>query len=198
MHLDIFKSKQFNRGLIALVLHFSAFLGVTLLIPLWVQGLGGGTSLDSGMVLLPAMVVALIVNPLSGVLHDRFGLRPVVIGMSAFLVVGAVLEVVATEATPFESMAVYQAIRQVGIAGLIGPLQTWALVDLKGPLISDGSSTCILFRQVGSSIGAAIMVFLVSFMATLSVPVALPYQAAFGFSGLLVLVEVVFLLRFVR
>lgn len=88
MHLEIFQSKQFNRGLIALVLHFSAFLGVALLIPLWVQNLCGGTSLDAGMVLLPAMVVALIVNPLAGILHDRFGLRPVVIAMSLFLLAG--------------------------------------------------------------------------------------------------------------
>ncbi len=198
MHLQIFESKQFNRGLIALVLHFSAFLGVTLLIPLWVQNLRGGTSLDAGMVLLPAMVIALIINPLSGVLHDRFGLRPVVIAMGLFLLVGAVLEVTATETTPFEVMAVYQGVRQVGIGGLIGPLQTWALVDLKGPLISDGSSTCILFRQVGSSIGAAIMVFLVSFGLTLALPPAVPYQAAFAFSGLLVLVECAFLLRYVR
>lgn len=198
MDLRMFESAQFNRGLLVMVLHFSAFMGLTMIIPLWVQNLCGGTSMDSGMVLLPAMIVALLMNPIAGILLDRFGIRPVVLGLSGFLIVGAFLEVTVTESTPFWQLALYQAIRQFGIAGLIGPLQTWTLKGLEGPLISDGSSTCILFRQVGASAGAAVMVLLVSVVAAAGLGAAFSYQAAFAFSAALVVVEVVLALRFIR
>ncbi len=198
MHLEIFQSKRFDRGLIVMILHFSAFMGITMIIPLWVQNLCGGTSMDSGMVLLPAMVVALVMNPVAGIFMDHVGIRPVVLVLSVFIFVGAFLEVTASELTPLWVMALYQAIRQFGIAGMIGPLQAWTLGGLEGALISDGSSACIQFRQIGSSIGAAIMVLLIQTISAAGLSTAFPYQVAFAFSAALVAIEVVLIVKFVK
>ena len=198
MHLQIFETPQFNRGLVVMILHFSAFMGITMIIPLWVQNLCGGSSLDSGMVLLPATVVALIMNPVAGIFMDRVGIRPVMLVLSAFILTGALLEVTATEATPLWAMALYQAIRQFGIAGMIGPLQAWTLGRLEGPLISDGSSACIQFRQVGSSIGAAVMVLLIQVVAAAGFSTAVSYLAAFGFSAALGVAEVVLIVKYIK
>ena len=77
------------------------------------------------MVLLPAMVVALFMNPVAGIFMDHVGIRPVMLVLSAFILVGALLEITASESTPLWAMALYQAVRQFGIAGMIGPLQAW-------------------------------------------------------------------------
>lgn len=52
--LGVFRSARFNAGFAAQNLLFASFMGVTLVVPLYVEGLCGGTALQAGMVLLPA------------------------------------------------------------------------------------------------------------------------------------------------
>lgn len=188
MHLSIFKNRQYVSGLVCLILLMGSFMGVTLVIPLFVQDLWGGTSLDAGLVILPSTVVALVMNPLSGILTDKLGARIVVLVDGAFLVAGSVLAIVPTQTTPLWVIALFQAVRSVGVSGLIGPLQSWSLARMEGSLVPDGSSASVLLRQVGASVGTAVMVLLIQ--ATVAAPVAsalpaLPYQLAFAFSALL-------------
>ena len=75
--MGIFKSKTYTAGFIAQGLLCASFMGITLLVPLYIEGLRGGTPLEAGMVLLPGTVAALIVNPLAGYLTDKIGARPV-------------------------------------------------------------------------------------------------------------------------
>ena len=186
IHLEIFKSSTYVRGLVVLTLLFGSFLGVTLTIPLTIQDLQGGSSLDAGVVLLPATVVALIVNPLSGILADRFGTRPVCIVFAMFLAVGSVLWVFVDEHTPMPAMMAFQSIRGIGVSGLVGPLQAWSLSKLDARIIPDGSSMSVLMRQAAASLGTALCVFaLAAFIDLASVTgmAALPYQISFGISA---------------
>ena len=74
--MDIFSSRQYRAGFIAQNLLNASFMGVTLIVPLYVEGLCGGTALEAGVVLLPGTVAALVLNPLAGVLTDKVGCVP--------------------------------------------------------------------------------------------------------------------------
>lgn len=89
INMDIFKSGQYTVGFAVLCLLHASFMGVTLVIPLYVEGPCGGTALDAGIVLLPGTLAALFLNPLAGVLTDRFGIRPVTLASGALLAVGS-------------------------------------------------------------------------------------------------------------
>ena len=65
--LGVFRSARFNAGFAVQNLLFASFMGVTLVVPLYVEGLCGGTALQAGMVLLPGTVAALVLNPLGDV-----------------------------------------------------------------------------------------------------------------------------------
>ena len=168
MDLRIFEDSQFVAGALALALLFGSFMGITLIIPLYVQGACGGTSLDAGMVLLPATLFALVVNPVSGILTDKFGIKPVVRAFALLLAIGSVLWVFVDEITPLLTMMVYQSLRGIGVSGLIGPLQTWSLAKLPGPIVPDGSSMTILIRQASASLGTSAMVFAIASSAALA------------------------------
>ena len=186
IHLEIFQSSVYVHGLITIAFLFGSFMGVTLTIPLFVQDLQGGTSLDAGMVLLPATVVALIVNPLSGILADRFGTRPITIIFGSFLAVGSVLWIFVDETTPMWVLMLYQTIRSIGPSGLIGPLQTWSLSKLDMRIVPDGSSMSVLVRQAAASFGTAVCVFALAGLTGLATDfgmIALPYQISFGISA---------------
>ena len=63
IHLEIFESWQFRVGLLSMCVLFASYLGPTLVIPLYVVDLLGGTPFDAGMVMFPSTFTAIIVNP---------------------------------------------------------------------------------------------------------------------------------------
>ena len=189
MDLRIFQSRTFNSGLLASVFLFACYMGVTLVIPLYVQDVLGGTSLDSGLVALPSTFTALIVNPVSGILADKTSPRLAALIFGSFLVAGSIASVFIGEDTPLWLLTTYQTTRAIGVSGLIGPLLTYALSGLSGPLVPHGSTASVIMRQVAATFSTAIMVFFVAALLPLAssgtLPPAAPYQVAFGFSAIM-------------
>ena len=197
--LGVFRSARFNTGFAAQNLLFASFMGVTLVVPLYVEGLCGGTALQAGMVLLPGTVAALVLNPLGGVLTDRLGARRVCLVGGLMLSAGAVPMCFLDAASPLWQAVVFQGVRACGVSLLIGPLTQWSLADLPRPLVPHGSSLSIAVRQACASFGTSAMVLAISAGQGIasrggladglrSAPdalAALPYHLAFGFSAVL-------------
>lgn len=153
------------------------------------------------MVLLPGTVSALFLNPLAGVLTDKLGVRPVALVAGAFLAAGAVLMSFLNADTPLYVVMLCQAVRAVGVSGLVGPLTSWSLAQLPRPIVADGSSFCISARQACASLGTSVMVFLITVVGASSMGLANPalaYQLAFGFSGLMAVATLGFIVAKVR
>ena len=197
--LGVFRSTRFNAGFAAQNLLFASFMGVTLVVPLYVEGLCGGTALQAGMVLLPGTVAALVLNPLGGVLTDRIGARRVCLVGGLMLSAGAVPMCFLDAASPLWRAVVFQGVRACGVSLLIGPLTQWSLADLPRPLVPHGSSLSIAVRQACAGFGTSAMVLAISVGQGIasrggladglrSAPdalAALPYHLAFGFSAAL-------------
>ena len=199
--MDIFSSRQYRAGFIAQNLLNASFMGVTLIVPLYVEGLCGGTALEAGVVLLPGTVAALVLNPLAGVLTDKVGVRPVALVSGAFLATGAVLMSFLDADTPLLVTTLFQAVRAMGVSGLVGPLTSWSLARLPGPVVADGSSFCIAVRQACASLGTSAMVLAIAAVGASSAGAADPalaYQAAFGFSAVMALATLAFIAVKVR
>ena len=202
MDMAIFKSRTFVDALLASVFLFASYMGVTLIIPLFVQDLQGGTSLDTGLVTLPTVFTAVLVNPLSGILADKTSPRLAALIFGTFLVTGSVLSMTVDEGTPLWLLSVYQTLRAIGVSGLIGPLTTFSLSKLERPLVPHGSSTTVIARQVAATFGTAIMVFCVAALAPLAltgdIAAAIPYQAAFAFSALMAILSMLLIVTRVK
>ena len=194
IHLEIFDSKVFRIGLISMCVLFASYLGPTLVIPLYVVDLLGGAPLDAGMVAFPSTFTAIAINPLAGMLADKFGVRKVVLVTGALLVVGSIGCACVDETTSLAQLTFFQTVRAAGVSGLIGPILAYALSDLEPGIVPDGSASVALLRQAAGSFGTAVMVFLATaFLPSLPeglasgllVNPALPYQVSLGFSALL-------------
>ena len=186
--MQIFKNRQFVIGFIGQCLLNASFMGITLIIPLYVEELCGGTALQAGLVLLPATVAALVFNPLGGILTDRIGVRPVVLIAGACLSVGSVAMVLIDRNTPLWMVMLFQGIRAVGVSFMIGPITSWSLNDLPRTLMADGSSFSIVVRQACASLGTSVMVCAITLVGASAAGVAWPalaYHVAFGVSAAL-------------
>ena len=193
--MRIFASPRYVAGFLAQCLLFASYMGITLVLPLFVEGALGGGALEGGMVLLPGTVAALFVNPVAGVLTDKLGARPVTVVSACFLAVGALGMSFVDEATPLWSLMVLQGVRAVGVSGLIGPLTSWSLAGLAGPLVPHGSAFSLVARQACASFGTALMVLAVTAFA--AVPLA-GYRTAFALSAAFAVLTLAVCVAFVR
>ncbi|WP_283170101.1 DHA2 family efflux MFS transporter permease subunit [Curtanaerobium respiraculi] len=162
LDMAVFRDRDFTVGTIMVCLLFCAFIGVTLVIPLGLQKVQGFSALEAGMALLPGTVSAFIVNPLSGILYDRFGARPVICVGALLLVVGTVGMHDLGSMTDLWVIMGWQAVRAFGISALIQLLSTWSVHRLDAGLIADGTSVSNAFRQVAAAAGTSIMVILMA------------------------------------
>ena len=193
LSLDVFRNAHYRNSFIATACLFTSFMGIILVLPLYWQNLRGGTALEAGMLLLPAAIVALIANPVAGILSNRLGYYKVIIPASICLIVGAASFLATTEETPFAVLIVMQAVRAAGISSLVGPLVSWGMSKLDHSLIADGSSFSTLIRQVCASIGTALMVLGMSIGQALG-NALLGYHIAFAFSTVMAVGVLVFAL----
>ena len=190
INVHIFQNRTFVSGFWVLNLLFASFLGVTLLIPLFVEGVQGGSALDAGLVMLPATLVALFMNPLAGILTDKIGVRPVVLVSACFLCIGSIAMVFCWKSEPFWLLVLLQTIRSIGVSGLIPALSSWHLSMLQPKLVSSGSAASFLGRQVFASFGTALMMMCVSSMSTVNEIHA--FQCAFDVSAIFAVICAVY------
>lgn len=179
--MSIFSSRIYTVSFVAQNLLFASYMGITLLLPLFVINISGLGPFEAGLVFLPTTVLAVIFNPLAGILSDKIGYRPVIVCAGVFLTVGAVSMAFMDASTPLWLMMVLQAIRGIGVSSLIGPLTSWGLGQLGHDVMVDGTSFFTAVRQACASFGTALMMALVTLVG--AVNGLLGYQSAFGLSG---------------
>lgn len=183
IHLEILNSQQYRVSFWASNFLYASFMGITLIIPLYIENLWGGSAFLAGLALLPGTIAAFFINPLAGILTDKIGARPVVIVAAAFLAVGATMMAFVDEHTPYWMIFVMQGIRATGVSGLIGPLNSWGMSKLPPWFMTDASSFGTAVRQAFASLGTAIMVFAIMVVGPLMGSAAMGYHLGFGFSA---------------
>lgn len=182
--MDIFRSKKFTVGFWASNFLYTSFMGITLIIPLFIENVWGGSALEAGLALLPGTIAALFINPLAGYLTDKLHARPVVLFFGACLAIGSIAMAFIDAATAFWVILLLQGIRACGVSGLISTLTSWSMEDLPGELMTDASSFSTAVRQAVASMGTALMVLLITLGSQFLGSPTLGFQLALGFSGL--------------
>ncbi len=187
--MRIFRSAHFRVSFVAQNCLFASFMGITLIVPLYVQGLLGLSAVEAGIVFVPATILAVIVNPLAGILSDKVGVRPVVLVAAALLSIGAVSMAFVSEGTPLWLLTLMQTIRGMGVSALIGPLNSWGMGGLPREIMMDASAFFAAVRQACASLGTALMVLAITSLSAMAqtgaVDAVFAYQAAFGISAAL-------------
>lgn len=198
INMDIFTSKQFVVGFWASNFLYASFMGITLIVPLFIENIWGGTALEAGLVLLPGTIAALFINPLAGYLTDRFHARPVIVLFGACLAFGSVAMAFMDASTPFWLILLLQGIRACGVSGLVSPLTSWSMEELAPNRMPDASSFSTAIRQAIASMGTALMVFSITLGAQAFGSLLFGFQLALGLSGVFALALFVIALVRVR
>jgi EmrB/QacA subfamily drug resistance transporter len=139
-----------------------AFFGALLLIPLYYQTVRGATALESGLLLVPQGLGAMITMPLAGKLTDRYGPSKWPAMGIPLLVIGILPFAFVTAHTSYVLLCSFSFVLGLGMGFSMMPTMTAAMQAVPAAAIARTSTAMNIIRQSGASIGTAILTVLLS------------------------------------
>ena len=158
LNLRIMKKSAFSIstllvGILNAVLTIGAFLT-----PIFIQTVQGRTAFSSGLLLMPGAILMACMSPIAGIFFDRFGPRTLsIIGMPILAAGSLMLSFLQVDTSYFYTCFGY-SMRMFGISLVNMPINTWGLNMLPNRLIAHGNAINNTARQVGASLGTAVLV----------------------------------------
>ncbi len=157
VYLSVFKDRTFTTGVVLITIVGVVLYGSLVVLPIWLQTLLGYSSLEAGIALAPRGVGSLIMMPLVGLILNRVDPRKL-------LAFGAALG--AYTLYMFSRLnlnAGYwdffwpQFLQGVSLAFLFVPLTTVTMNRVSREMIGNASSLFNLMRNIGGSVGIAMV-----------------------------------------
>lgn len=154
----LFRDRGFAAANAALVLIGMALFGSLLVLPLYFQQLRGQDALAAGLLLAPQGLGVAAALRLAGRHTDRLGARTVVIPGLVLMIAGTVpYALVAGADTSYVLLIGALVVRGAGMGLVMTPVTAAAFVTLSQQAMARASATTVITRQVGGSIGTALL-----------------------------------------
>ncbi len=158
LDLSLFNNRVFSTSNLALFFIGGAFLSILIFLPLFVVNVVGVSATQAGVSLIPLSLGLVFGSIVSGQLVSRWGhYKLFMLGGGALLFVGVVLLASMSADTTYLRVTLYMVICGLGL-GPSFPLYTLAIqnaVDFRK--IGQATSASQFFRQIGGTVGAALM-----------------------------------------
>ncbi len=156
--LDLWRNRTYAASMVAVFLLAVGFFGAVVFLPLWFQTVQGSSPTESGYQVLPLLVGLIASSVISGLLVSRTGRYKLILLVAvATLGVGLALLTQLRADTPLPVLWVWMFITGVGI----GPtLSVYTIVVQNAVAVRDlgaATSNLTFFRQVGGSVGLAVV-----------------------------------------
>jgi MFS transporter, DHA2 family, multidrug resistance protein len=158
VNLKLFRSRNFTVGVLGLSLGMTAFFGINVIFPLWLQTVIGYTASWAGYATAPVGILAFLMSPIIGRNIQKLELRSVV--TFSFAVFAATTYWFSTfpADTSFWQFVLPRFLMGIAIPCFFIPLNQIILSGLKPNEIASASGLSNFFRTIAASISTAITV----------------------------------------
>jgi EmrB/QacA subfamily drug resistance transporter len=157
LDLALFKIGSFAGANIVAMLVSLGMFGVFFFISLYVQNVLGYSPTKAGAIFLPMTILIILIAPIAGKLSDRVGSRWLMGAGMAILGVSLLLYQRIGLHTGFWSLLPQLVLGGVGMALTMSPMTSAAMGSVPVDKAGVGSGVLNSFRQVGGSLGIALM-----------------------------------------
>jgi MFS transporter, DHA2 family, multidrug resistance protein len=162
VNLRLFKDPVFLSGTMVSLLMFAMLMANMFLLPVFMQELLGFTALQSGLALMPRVLVMMVATPFIGRIYNSVSPRLIIgIGVIAFSI-GAYMMSLFTLETTSTGIITAIVVQGVGFSCLFVPLTTVAFSQVPRHKLTDATGLNGLLRQIGGSTGLAIFATMLS------------------------------------
>jgi EmrB/QacA subfamily drug resistance transporter len=157
LDLSLFKIGSFAGANIVAMLVSLGMFGVFFFISLYVQNVLGYSPTKAGAIFLPMTILIILIAPIAGKLSDRVGSRWLMgVGMTILGVSLLLYQRIGLH-TGFWSLLPQLVLGGIGMALTMSPMTSAAMGSVPTDKAGVGSGVLNSFRQVGGSLGIALM-----------------------------------------
>jgi EmrB/QacA subfamily drug resistance transporter len=172
IEVRLFRSPGFRAAASTTFLLGAALFGTLLILPLYYQVDRGESALSAGLLLAPQGIGAALMLPISGRLTDRIGGGPVVIAGCSLIALATLPFMFVSDHTPYELLGGVLFVRGLGLGASIQPATAAAYALLESAQIPRATAALNTLRQVGGSIGTALLAVILQHQSAAAVPSA--------------------------
>src|SRR4051794_2204762 len=170
----LFREPSFAAAAATTTLLGGALFGAMIILPLYYQVARGESALTAGLLMAPQGLGAAMAMPLAGRLTDRLGGGRVALVGIIILTVATIPYAFLGPATPYGLLAGLLVIRGIGLGSTMMPTMAAAYAVLSPGQIPRATSALNVTRQVGGSLGTAVLAVLLQPEIRLQLPGAAP------------------------
>ncbi|WP_051463034.1 MFS transporter [Haloglycomyces albus] len=157
LDMNLFKNARFaaSSGIIALI--FFASMAVIFFMTFYIQIVKGFSPFQAGMLFLPFAASMMIFSPLSNNMVERFGPKAVGLAGSGLVMTSLGIATQLETDTPTWVMVLLFAIQGTGMSNLMPPAMNTLMSSVPKEKAGVASSLANTLRQVGGSLGVAVL-----------------------------------------
>lgn len=154
--LDLFKNRLFAATQSVAFFYGSAFIITTVLIPIFVQSVYGGTATNSGIILIPMMVGSVVGSQIAGQSVRKFSYRSIMLVSVCLFSIGMLLLSTIDANTARSSLTIFMVITGLGVGFSFSLLSMATQHKIEPQKRGIATSTNQFFRTLGMTIGVTI------------------------------------------
>jgi EmrB/QacA subfamily drug resistance transporter len=153
---SMFKNRLFGGSTIVGLFYGAAFMAATVYIPIFVQGVYGGTATNSGLILLPMMLGSVVTAQAGGFLTTKMSYRNIMFISGAILIGGFLLLGTVTPETSRAVLTLYMIVIGLGVGFSFSVLSMAAIHPFGITQRGAATSTSNFIRSLGMTVGITI------------------------------------------
>lgn len=153
---QMFKKRLFAATNMIALLYTIPFIVATVFIPIYIQGVFGGTATNSGLLLLPMMLGMVAASVLGGNLANKMSYKSIMLMSGVFLLLGIALLSTLTPNTARLLVTLYMIITGFGTGFSFSVLSMAAIHGFEPRQYGSANSTVSFVREFGMTVGITI------------------------------------------
>ncbi|OBZ11678.1 hypothetical protein A8L34_15135 [Bacillus sp. FJAT-27264] len=158
INLKLFEDRQFNASAVTVVFSNLFLIGVTVLLPTFLNRIHGESELRAALLVTPISAMIFVFSPIAGLLVDKVGRKAVIftgfIGMAVAYYMLYHLDV----SNGYTQLIIACLVLGFGYGIIVGPITVLAASSFTGELLTASQSVVGVLRQVGTVLAVAIFV----------------------------------------
>ncbi|SFB30298.1 drug resistance transporter, EmrB/QacA subfamily [Cohnella sp. OV330] len=152
----MFRQRLFASSTVAGLFYGAAFITFAMYIPIFVQGVNGGSATNSGLILLPLTLGSVVSSQIGAFLAMKTSYRNVMILSAVILVIGAALLSTITPDTSRATLVWYMIVTGVGVGFSFSVLGMASMHGFGANQRGSASSTMSFVRSLGMTVGLTV------------------------------------------
>ncbi len=164
INICVFKKTKFTQGITAYFIFQVNTLGLSFILPNYVQIVNHSTAMTAGLLLLTGGLVGAIMSPISGRLLDNYGAQKPIMTGAVFEIIGGLLYCIFASSLTSGKIILFYAITMLGIGLVMGDTMTASIGQLAESENTDGNGLFNMVQQFAGAVGTAIISAIMQFV----------------------------------